>query len=83
MFMYPHYCAEPMVEVFKTNVDRQQDAAGLLQRLNELFPDYRINFDMDDCDRILRVQSSDDTVYAEQIIDTVREAGFACSILEE
>ena len=43
--LYSHYSAEPMVEVFKTNVDTQQDVAGLVQRLSALFPDYRINFD--------------------------------------
>ncbi len=83
MFMYPHYFAEPMVEVFKTNVDSQQEAAGLVQRLLEIFPDYKINFDIEDCDRILRVQSHDDDMPADQIMDTVHKAGFACSILEE
>lgn len=82
-FMYTHYLAEPMVEVFKTNVDKKQDAADLVQRLNAIFPAYKINFDMDDCDRILRVQTDDEAVYAEQIIATVRGAGFYCSVLEE
>lgn len=85
MFSYSHsyYIAEPMVEVFKTNVDRYQDAEELLQRLNARFPDYKMNFDIEDCDRILRVQSNDDEVLpAGQIMAVVHSAGFACSVLD-
>lgn len=44
------------VEVFKTNVQQQRQAAWLLGLLNRQFPLCRINFDLDDCDRILRVE---------------------------
>jgi hypothetical protein len=46
-----------MVEVFKTNVFLSEQAVLLLQLLNENFPDAKINFDLSDCDKILRFES--------------------------
>ena len=46
-----------MVEVFKTNVQEVDDANKIIQKLLEHFPNYKINFDLDDCDKILRIES--------------------------
>lgn len=45
-----------MVEVFKTNVTNQTDANKVLQALAIRFPKYKLNFDLEDCDNILRVE---------------------------
>ncbi|MDQ3015910.1 MAG: hypothetical protein M3R25_04195, partial [Bacteroidota bacterium] len=45
----------PIVEVFKTNVDTTEIASQLLKGLQLQFPAFKINFDLDDCDHILRV----------------------------
>jgi len=44
-----------MVEVFKTNVDDEIVAESLVQELKLLLPGSAVNFDLEDCDRILRV----------------------------
>ena len=44
-----------MVEVFKTNVRSIRKAKLIIQKLAEEFPAHKINFDLSDCDRILRV----------------------------
>lgn len=44
------------VEIFKTNVSNQQLANKIISDLNQLYPEYRFNFDLEDCDRILRVE---------------------------
>lgn len=49
---------EAIVEIFKTNVDSKQLADKVVSDLNRLYPDYRINFDLEDCDKILRVESN-------------------------
>ena len=49
--------ASPIVEIFKTNVSDQQLANKIIMDLNQLFPDYNINFDLEDCDKVLRVKS--------------------------
>ncbi|MCK0131566.1 methyltransferase type 11 [Flavobacteriaceae bacterium F08102] len=47
-----------IVEIFKTNVDNQQLASKIVADLNQLHPEYGINFDLEDCDNILRIESS-------------------------
>lgn len=46
-----------MVEIFKTDIQSKQVAAEILNSLQFAFPDYQMNFDLDDCDRILRIES--------------------------
>ncbi len=45
-----------MIEIFKTNVEKQEDADPILQQLKTLFPNYCCNFDLDECDKILRIE---------------------------
>jgi GTPase Era involved in 16S rRNA processing len=47
-----------IVEVFKTNVKTGAQAERLITLIRENFPEYTVNFDLDDCDRILRVKAS-------------------------
>lgn len=49
-----------MIEVFKTDVENQDRAAYIVQQLKKDFPNYRANFDLEDCDRILRIQSAEE-----------------------
>ena len=44
-----------MIEVFKTNVHSPVQAKGLVEAIHRAFPAWRANFDLDDCDRVLRV----------------------------
>lgn len=69
-----------MIEVFKTNVGTTNDANRIVQLLLQQFPGSRINFDLQDCDKILRVDGNN--FCAETIILLVKENGFHCSILE-
>lgn len=45
-----------MVEVFKTNVTDPVRAEGICAVIRHFYPMCRVNFDLDDCDRILRVE---------------------------
>ncbi len=45
-----------MVEVFKTNVEEVSDASKIVTILLQYFPDSTINFDLDDCDKVLRIK---------------------------
>jgi hypothetical protein len=75
-----YYKATCMIEVFKTNVADALAAADMLQQLQQYFPKSRINFDLHDCDKILRVEGQD--FVPGTIIELLQENGFACSILE-
>ena len=45
-----------MVEVFKTNVQKKTQSKKYLCVLSEAFPSFKINFDLLDCDKVLRVE---------------------------
>lgn len=49
---------EKVVEVFKTNVRNDFSAEIVITALKTLVVDARINFDLDDCDKILRIESN-------------------------
>jgi hypothetical protein len=68
------------IEVFKTNVENEAQAAEVRQLLMQYFPSSRINFDLHDTDRILRVEGMDFTV--EQVVALVNAEGVVCTILD-
>jgi hypothetical protein len=69
-----------MVEVFKTNVRSTRKANLIIQKLAEEFPNHKINFDLSDCDRILRVQGND--ILERKIISIVTSLNYDCEILQ-
>jgi hypothetical protein len=69
-----------MVEVFKTNIEETVQAVKIVDLLLEHFPGNKINFDLHDCDKILRVEGKSFCV--ENIITLVIKNGFSCKSLE-
>ena len=69
-----------MVEVFKTNVQKIGEAKMLLKKLTEYFPNHKINLDLADGDKILRVEN--DNILSVKIIEFVISKGFQCRVLE-
>jgi hypothetical protein len=69
-----------MVEVFKTNVQKKAQSKMLLCALSETFPSFKINFDLSDCDKVLRVEG--DNMESFRIMTLVKECGFMCEILD-
>ena len=65
-----------MVEVFKTNVVCQEQAAVLLHQVHTTFPTCRANFDLQDCDRVLRVLDPACSINAVAIVALLQENGF-------
>jgi hypothetical protein len=70
-----------MVEVFKTNVQRKIESKKLLSVLSQTFPSFKMNFDLSDCDKVLRVEG--ENMEALHIIILVKEYGFMCELLED
>jgi len=69
-----------MVEAFKTNVQKKAQSKMLLCILSEAFPSVKVNLDLSDCDKVLRVEG--DQMEASRIIELVREYGFNCEMLD-
>jgi len=44
------------VEVFKTNVLNKRAAKVILEEIGMHQPDYKCDFDLDDCDKVLRIE---------------------------
>ena len=72
-----------MVEVFKTNVTDPKHAEMLSEQIRISFGEYEANFDLEDCDRILRVKSSNGIVQPEPIIELLNVFGFHAQILPD
>lgn len=69
-----------MVEVFKTNVQKKGQVKMLLGVLSDALPSLKINFDLSDCDKVLRVEG--DNIEARSIMVLVKEYGFTCEMLD-
>jgi hypothetical protein len=69
-----------MVEIFKTNVRGIRKAKLVIQKLSEEFPGHKINFDLSDRDKILRVQG--ENISESKVISIVTALNYKCKILE-
>ncbi len=69
-----------MVEVFKTNVGKRHRAENPLCALSETFPSFKINFDLSDCDKVLRVEG--ENMEALRIMLLLKQYGYTCEMLE-
>jgi hypothetical protein len=72
-----------MVEIFRTNVKNKRLAGKVLKALQSHLPAFNYNFDLDDCDRILRVQSNGMPVECRKIIQIVKGYAIEISLFED
>lgn len=70
-----------MVYVFKTSVKAEEDIRELKPRLNDLFKQAQWNFDLEDCDKILRIDSQAEIV--QSVIRLLKSLGFECEELTD
>ena len=70
-----------MIEVFKTNVQEKDKSRVLIKKLLEQFPASKINFDLEDCDKILRIDSK--TIAPRSVIKLLQDTGFDCEELAD
>jgi hypothetical protein len=68
-----------MIEVFKTSVKEQEQAEMILSTLVNSFPSIKINFDLQDCDHVLRVEGSGFSIV--EIINLLQVNGHHCEVL--
>ncbi len=68
-----------MITVFRTNVQKAVEAKKLVSYLQQHFPGSKINIDLKDCDKVLRVEG--ENFKEVKIMMLVRETGFSCMLL--
>lgn len=69
-----------MVEVLKTNVQELDYANAIIQILLEHFPNYKINFDLENCDKILRLEAT--SANAALVVKIAINNGYFCAALQ-
>jgi hypothetical protein len=72
-----------MVEVFKTNVTEHTDAKMLVTEIHARFVDYYANFDLDDCDNVLRIKCTSGSVPSDPLIALLKQFGFEAEVLPD
>lgn len=72
-----------MVEVFKTNVEDSDHASWIIDCIGKRFSNYTANFDLEDCDNILRVKCMDAPIESQAIINLVHDSGYYAEILQD
>lgn len=68
------------VEVFRTNVQDAVEAKQLVELLLQFYPECIISFDLDDCDKVLRMEGQG--VEAAKVLLLLEKCGYAGSVLE-
>ena len=72
-----------MIEVFKTDVDDSKYADILVEHIQRIFYGYQANFDLQDCDKILRVKSVTGIVNSDHLIKMLNRFGFYAEVLQD
>lgn len=70
-----------MVEVFKTSVQDNVQAGIVKQLLLKQNPLLEINFDLEDCDKILRIKNIEDAVDISSVLNVLNETGIYVEVL--
>jgi len=69
-----------MIYVFKTSVKSKNQVRKLRPHINSMLPNEKWNFDLGDCDKILRIDSEENIVM--KITDLLNVHKFYCEELE-
>jgi hypothetical protein len=72
-----------MVEVFKTNISKRQQANQIINWIGQSFPAYRASFDLEDCDKVLRVTSASVEICPLSIISFLQSLGHHAEVLPD
>lgn len=70
------------VEVFKTDVADPEQAKWLVDQIEKNFTNCKVNFDLDDCDRILRV-AFEGKIQSALLIDLLKNVGCTAEVLPD
>ncbi len=72
-----------MVEVFKTDVTDNDEALIFIERIHHSFDGYKANFDLEDCDNILRIHSSTGIINCNALISFLRKFDCQAEVLPD
>lgn len=76
------YPQEVLVEVFRTNVSTIAEATLAEQVLSSILPKAIISFDLEDCDKILRIETSQGSLNHKMVIRHLEKINVMAEVLE-
>lgn len=65
-----------MISIFKTNIEKKIQVEKISKELDELIGNSKWSFDLEDCDRILRVETQN--CISKLVIEKLVAIGFEC-----
>jgi hypothetical protein len=68
------------IEVFRTNVKTKKNADLVVSLIKTRLPAGKINFDLKDCDKILRIEAKE--IQVQPILKLLQDSGFTCIPLD-
>lgn len=68
------------IEIFKTNVNNKSAASNALQNLSLVLPECEINFDLDDCDKVLRIAGQ--SIDVQIVLNCLSQQGYQCELIQ-
>lgn len=72
-----------MIEIFKTNVLFREDSERIVLLLISEFNFVNVNFDLEDCDRILRIDNNEGSINVLAVTGLLKKEGFVCEHIPE
>lgn len=72
-----------MIEVYKTNIQKKNQTKEIKEQIKKRFPNYGVDFDLEDCDHILRIETFNQALDNDAIINIVQKLGFNIEILPD
>ncbi len=67
--------------IFRTNIDKESEFLNLKQDMKGILGVHACTIDMEDCDKVLRVECENVTI--RKVVEEVRRHGFFCEELED
>lgn len=65
-----------MVKVYKTNVNEHSRAKLIMEAIRNTLPGSDPSFDLEDCDKVLRVESRNGNINENEIIGILKKYGY-------
>ncbi|SEW52763.1 class I SAM-dependent methyltransferase [Chitinophaga arvensicola] len=70
-----------MIEIFKTSIQDQHDTVKVVDALSSILPNAHLNFDLEDQDKVLRIQHP--AIDTAAVITVVESLGFSCKVIPD
>lgn len=71
-----------MIEVFVTDIETPRRARAAINRIREVFPNYMVTVDLEDREKIMRVDSQNGPVKAEVVQGILLSLDHHCALLD-